>query len=207
MGGLFITIEGADGAGKTTQIELLQKLNNPQFLLTRNPGGTKFGLKLREILLNDKSVQVSEMAELFLYMADRAQHIKDVIEPALKKNLIIICDRFADSTLAYQGYGRGLSLELINDLNKIATSNLEPDLTFYLDVSPEVGLARAKEQNKMEAEGLKFQQKVRNGFLELAKKNPERFITIDTSQNNINEVHQIILSEIENANKKINSLI
>lgn len=197
MRGFFITLEGVDGAGKTTQLQLLQKKTEAQdWLFTRNPGGTFFGQKLREILLNDRSCQLSQMAELFLYMSDRAQHISEIIQPALLEKKIIICDRFADSTLAYQGYGRGLNIESIQNLNKMATHNLKPDLTILFDIDPEVGLKRAKSQDKIEEEGLEFQKKIRHGFLQLASQEPERFKIVDTQNNDIQQVHQIVLKSI-----------
>ena len=197
MKSFFITLEGVDGAGKTTQIELLRQIPLAQnWLFTRNPGGTSFGQKLREILLNDRTCQLHEMAELFLYMADRAQHIHEIIQPALRNGQIVICDRFIDSTLAYQGYGRGLNTELIKQLNKIATSDLKPDLTILFDINPKIGLERAKSKDKIEEEGLDFQQKIRLGFLQLVSEEPERFVIIDTEKNNIQEAHQKVIESI-----------
>lgn len=194
---LFVTLEGPDGAGKTTQLNLLKEIAHKEgWVLTRNPGGTPFGEKLREILLNDKTVHLHQNAELLLYMADRAQHVNEVIEPAIKKGKVIICDRFIDSTVAYQGYGRGLNIELIHQLNGLATHNLKPDLTILLDIDPAQGLSRAKSNDKMEAEGERFQAKVRAGFLELAAGEPERFKVIDTGTYSAQEVHQLILEAI-----------
>ncbi len=195
--GVLITLEGPDGAGKTTQLNLLKKIADDKgWLLTRNPGGTNFGLKLREILLEDRSVKLHEIAELFLYMADRAQHMSEVIEPALKAGKVVICDRFIDSTVAYQGYGRGLNIQLIHDLNKTATHNIQPDLTILFDIDPEIGLSRAKSKDKMEAEGFKFQAKVRDGFLELAEQNPKRFKIVDTGSHSIEQVQAEVVELI-----------
>lgn len=201
---LFVTLEGPDGAGKTTQLELLKKFGHDKdWIFTRNPGGTDFGLKLREILLNDQSVSLNPLAELFLYMSDRAQHINDVVKPALEQNKIVICDRFIDSTVVYQGYARGLDIELIHKLNKTAIQGFVPNITFLLDVDPETGLGRSEKRSggndKIEAEGIQFQEKVRKGFLELAENNKSRFVVIDTVKNNPEQVHEIIIKEIQAA--------
>jgi dTMP kinase len=196
---IFVTLEGPDGAGKTTQLNLLKPIAQQEgWVLTRNPGGTPFGERLRELLLNDRSVHLHQIAELLLYMADRTQHMKEVVEPALKEGKVVICDRFIDSTVAYQGFGRGLNVELINQLNGLATHNIKPDLTILLDINPEQGLGRAKSGDKIEAEGSKFQAKVRAGFLELAGAEPKRFTVIDAGNNNIQEVHQLVLEAIKN---------
>jgi len=199
--GLFVTVEGPDGAGKTTQINLLTSFAQKEgWLLTRNPGGTNFGLKLREILLNDLTISVNPIAELLLYMADRAQHVQEVIAPAIQAGKVVICDRFIDSTASYQGYGRGLDLNFIHQLNEKAIQGYKPNLTFLLDLDPEIGLQRAKSRSdvkdKLEAEGLNFQKKVRAGFLELAASEPERFCVIDVANKTAEEVHQIMLNEI-----------
>ncbi|MDX1919604.1 MAG: dTMP kinase [Candidatus Caenarcaniphilales bacterium] len=204
--GLFITIEGPDGSGKSTQVEKLAALankntNKNNWILTKNPGGTSLGIKIRKLLLEDTSVNLHPIAELFMYMADRAQHVNEVVKPALKDGKIVICDRFIDSTVAYQGYARGLDKELISNLNNLATQNIKPDLTIILDVSPEIGLKRASlkyngSHDKLEAEGLDFQRKVREGFLELAQKEIRKFRVINTEELTIEEVHQKILEEI-----------
>ncbi|MDJ0625189.1 MAG: dTMP kinase [Candidatus Caenarcaniphilales bacterium] len=206
--GIFVTLEGPDGAGKTTQLEMLKPIAEDRgWLLTRNPGGTNFGLKLREILLNDQSVRLNPLAELFLYMADRAQNIEEVVKPSLDKT-VVICDRFIDSTVAYQGYARGLNTELIHQLNEVAIQGVQPDITFLLDVDPGIGLSRSKkrsgESDKMESEGILFQDKVRKGFLKLAEQNKERFLVIDTVKYTPDKVHKIIISKI---NEKLNSKI
>ena len=193
--GLFITFEGGDGCGKTTQINLLDEyLRNKGFktLLTREPGSKGLGIKLREILLNYDG-EVSPVAESFLFLADRAQHVDCIIKPALKEGTIVLCDRHTDSTVAYQGYGRGLDLEQIYSLNKIATSGLKPDLTIVLDVDVETSQKRVgAEKDRMESAGIEFFERVRNGFLEIAKQEPERVKVVDSTQS-IEEIHKQIL--------------
>lgn len=192
---MFITLEGIEGAGKST---LLQKLvehfknQNKKVCVTREPGGSELGLKLRSIILNANET-ITPQAELFLFLADRAQHVSDVIQTALSHGEIVICDRYVDSTIAYQGYGRGMKIELLKNLNAIATNNCMPNKTFLLDLDPTIGLTRAKRRNtldnltqsegRFEAEELAFHQKIRTGFLELAKENPHRFTILDATQN------------------------
>lgn len=193
--GLFITFEGADGCGKTTQIKLLDeylRAKGYQTLLTREPGSKGLGEKLREILLNYDG-EVSPVAESFLFLADRAQHVDCIIKPALEKGIILLCDRHTDSTLAYQGYGRGLDLEEIRKLNKIATSGLTPDLTIVLDVDIETSQARVgAEKDRMESAGIEFFQRVRNGFLEIAKQEPER-VKVINSADSIENIHKKVV--------------
>ena len=196
--GLFITFEGADGCGKTTQIELLDKYlreKGRQILLTREPGAKGLGIKLREILLNYDG-EVSPRCESFLFLADRAQHVDCIIKPALKEGKIILCDRYTDSTAAYQGYGRELDLDRINMLNDIATGGLKPDLTIVFDVDVETSMKRVgKEKDRMESAGVEFFNKVRKGYLEIAKKEPERVKVINS------------FDTIENIHKKVVELV
>ena len=193
--GLFITFEGGDGCGKTTQIKLLDeylRAKGYETLLTREPGSKGLGIKLREILLNYDG-EVSPTAESFLFLADRAQHVDCIIKPALKKGVIVLCDRHTDSTVAYQGYGRGLDLEQIHKLNSIATSGLKPDLTIVLDVDVETSQKRVgSEKDRMESAGVEFFERVRKGFLEIAQKEPERVKVVDSTQT-IEEIHNQIL--------------
>lgn len=193
--GLFITFEGGDGCGKTTQIKLLDEYlrsKGYKTLLTREPGSKGLGVKLREILLNYDG-EVSPVCESFLFLADRAQHVDCIIKPALKEGVIVLCDRHTDSTVAYQGYGRGLDLEQIHNLNKIATSGLKPDLTIVLDVDVETSQKRVgNEKDRMESAGVEFFQKVRQGFLEIAKQEPQRVRVVDSTQS-IEEIHKQIL--------------
>lgn len=193
--GLFITFEGGDGCGKTTQIKLLDEyLRNKGYktLLTREPGSKGLGVKLREILLNYDG-EVSPTCESFLFLADRAQHVDCIIKPAIDEGVIVLCDRHTDSTVAYQGYGRGLDLAQINMLNKIATGGLKPDLTIVLDVDVETSQARVgQEKDRMESAGIEFFKRVRQGFLEIARQEPERVKVIDSKQS-IQEIHTKIL--------------
>lgn len=197
--GLFITFEGGDGCGKTTQINLLDKyLQDKGFktLVTREPGAKGLGVKLREILLNYDG-EVSPTCESFLFLADRAQHVDCIIKPALKDGVIVLCDRHTDSTVAYQGYGRGLDLEQIHKLNNIATSGLKPDLTVVLDVDVKTSMQRVgKEKDRMESAGVEFFKRVRNGFLEIAKQEPERVKVINSSDS-IENIHQQIVKLVD----------
>ena len=191
---MFITLEGMEGSGKSTLIKALQKFfeeKNKKVHITREPGGSALGKKLRAIILNAEE-KISPQAELFLFLADRAQHIEDIIKPALAQNEIVICDRYVDSTIAYQGYGRGIDINLLETLNNTATSNLLPTITFLLDLPPQKGLERANKRNaqenitlsegRFEAEELSFHSRIREGFLERAKQNPKRFTIIDATQ-------------------------
>ncbi len=205
MKGKFITLEGIDGVGKTTQLELLKIFAHEKakdnWIFTRNPGGTELGIKLREILLNDQSLRVVPLAETLLYIADRAEHISKFVIPALEEDKIIICDRFIDSTVAYQGYGRELNIANIHKLNEIAIQGIKPDLTILFDADPSISFQRAKSRgqsgDKIEAEGLEFQKKIRAGFLEIAQLEPERFCIIDVAKKNPSEIHENVLKEIE----------
>ena len=193
--GLFITFEGGDGCGKTTQIKLLDEyLRNKGYktLLTREPGSIGLGEKVREILLNYDG-EVSPVCESFLFLADRAQNVDCIIKPAIEEGTIVICDRHTDSSVAYQGYGRGLDIERINMLNNIATSGLKPDLTIVLDVDVETSQSRVgSEKDRMESAGIEFFERVRQGYLEIAKQEPERVKVVDSKQS-IEEIHKQIL--------------
>ena len=175
--GLFITFEGIDGCGKTTQIELLKESLEKKgytVLLTREPGAKGLGEKLREILLNYDG-EVSSNCESFLFLADRAQHIDTIIKPAIDKGVIVLCDRHTDSTVAYQGYGRQLDLEQIYQLNKIATNGIIPDITFILDIDIDTSLQRiSKGRDRMENSGREFFERVRKGYIEISEKEPQR---------------------------------
>lgn len=184
--GLFITFEGGEGAGKTTLIEKLEAhltQRGHQVLKTREPGGTELGEMIRSILLTHKN-PISTHAELALFLASRAQHIAEVIQPALAAGKIVLCDRFNDSSIAYQGGARGLGMQGVEKVCSFFTQNKEPHLTFYLDLDPEVGLKRAaqiKEQDRIELEALSFHKKIRESFLKLAQDKPERFRVIDAT--------------------------
>jgi dTMP kinase len=205
--GLFIVFEGPEGAGKTTQAKLLYKyLRNKGYdvVLTREPGGTKLAEAVRKIILSPK-MKIYPMTELLLYEAARAQHIEEVIKPNLQKNKIVISDRFADASVVYQGYARGLGVEFVEKLNKLVVCNVVPDITFLLDISPKEGLQRIKFNRKtsfdrLEKESLKFHIKIREGYLNIAKKR-KNFYIINVENKTFQEVHTIIVDIL---NKKFN---
>ncbi|MCC5896692.1 MAG: dTMP kinase [Phormidium sp. BM_Day4_Bin.17] len=187
MAGQLIVFEGIEGAGKTTQLQRAAAWLRSQVavpvLTTREPGGTLLGQELRHLLLKVRDAdEIAPRSELLLYASDRAQHVEQYLKPNLAQGAIILCDRYTHSTLAYQGYGRQLDLELIQQLNAIATGGLQPDLTFWLDLAPEVGLQRIQqrgEPNRLEREALAFHQRVRQGYLSLAQQDPERMIRLN----------------------------
>lgn len=193
---LFISFEGIDGTGKTTQITKVAeylKEHGYESIVTRDPGGTDLGCKLRDILLNYKG-KIYSRCELLLYIADRAQHVDEKIRPALVDNKFVLCDRFVDSSVAYQGYARGIDIELINGLNNIATDGLMPDITFIFDIDVDTSFARVgKNKDRLESEAREFFENVRNGYLELAKKYPERIHVIDATQ----DIDKVYLGIIE----------
>lgn len=185
--GILITFEGIDGSGKTTQINaLIQRLQEAgmSYRLFREPGGTEIGEKIRDILLDKKNENMLNVTELLLYSASRYQLTVSEIIPALEAGNVVICDRFYDSTTAYQGYGRGIDLEFIYRLNDIATNSVTPDKTFILDIDLEERRKRLGKKNldRLERETLEFHRKVRMGFLEMAEQNPERFVVLDGNQ-------------------------
>ena len=187
---LLITFEGIEGCGKTTQIahlsSYLQKIHR-SFLLTREPGGTELGERIRQVLLSAENVAIEPMAELYLYAAARVQHIRQVILPALQAGKIVLCDRFADATFAYQGYGRRLNGAWIEKIHTSTMDNITPDVTFLLDLPVEEGLQRAVKrmakqavkEDRFEKEALDFHRRVREGYLVLARREPERIIILD----------------------------
>ena len=186
--GKFITLEGIDGCGKTTQIELLQQyLRERGFTVetTREPGGTVLAEAIRCLLLEPRYGPVEARAEVFLYAAARAQHVAERIQPALQAGKLVLCDRYVDSSIAYQGYGRGLGAELVRQVNDLATGGLRPDLTLVLDVAVEVGLKRRRSHtaaDRLEQEDLDFYRRVRQSYRELASQEPERVYLIDASR-------------------------
>ena len=207
MDGYFITMEGPDGGGKTTQLRLLGEYlrsKNLDVLLTREPGGTPLAEKIRQLLLDPASGRVYPAAEALLYAASRAQHVAEVILPALKQGRIVLCDRFVDSSIVYQGLGRGLDSRALIDLNRFAAQGLEPQLTILLDLTPEQGLARLNKRNKeaqqepdrLEQESLDFYHKVRLGYLSLARANPARFEII-RAEDEVGSIHRQIIAVLE----------
>ena len=185
--GYFITLEGPDGCGKTTQLEFLAayiRSTGREVLTTREPGGVVAAEKIRKLLLDPK-IKLAPRAETLLYLAARAEHIYEKIRPALNDGKVVICDRFTDSTLVYQGFVRGLDMEMLHQLSTLATDGLEPDLTLLLDAPPQKLLVRRTErgvQDRFENEGLAFQEKVRAGFLLLAKQEPQRIKVVNALQ-------------------------
>jgi len=205
---LFITFEGIEGCGKTTQVKrLVKRLNrfDIPLITTLEPGGTSIGKHIRGILLDSNNKDLSPLTELLLYAADRAQHVEEVIKHALDQGKWVICDRFFDATVAYQGSARGLDMELIKILNEKVTQGVQPDLTLLLDCPEEVGLGRAitrnktqsqKGQDRFEREKLDFHRAVRKGYLELARKNHKRFAVIDATLA-VDEMEEKIFEHIQ----------
>ncbi len=206
----FITFEGVDGSGKTTQLHALESYFQERGRLcaiTREPGGTALGRLIRQVLLEVGKQPIAAPTELFLYLADRAQHVQEVILPALAAGKVVICDRYTDSTLAYQGYGRGIDLQFLRRLNEFADRGVQPDLTFLLDCPVELGLSRTAQrhrkitsgenrEDRFEHEKLEFHQKVRAGFLEMARAEPWRFRVVDAARS-VEEVAQEIRTVID----------
>ena len=203
--GSFITFEGPDGSGKTSQLQLavawLKTLGIP-LLVTREPGGTPIGEEIRKLLHDTRNTEMSSEAEILLYSASRAQHVAEIILPALKEGKVVLCDRFYDSTYAYQGYGRGLPMESLQLITRFATQNLTPDLTVYLDIAPEIGIQRRERGgdvlNRLDREALAFHQRVRDGYLNLIQANPGRWRSIDAS-GTIDEIHSVVRKVLKKA--------
>ena len=203
MKGIFITFEGIDGCGKSTQCEMLKeylKENNKDFIFVREPGGTVIGERIREILLDKKNSQMTVKTELLLFEAARAQITDEVIKPALEEGKIVLCDRFFDSSSAYQGMARGMGMDFVAGLNMAATGGLKPDVTFFFDISAEEALERrgkrGEASDRIELAGLKFQEDVRRGYIELAKNSDGRVITIDATKG-IDEIFEVVKSSLE----------
>jgi dTMP kinase len=191
---LFITFEGVEGSGKTTQIQRLKRYLTQKGIpckATREPGGCPIGEKVRKILLNPDHCEMSPLSELLLYEASRAQHVIEVIKPLLKKRMVVLCDRFSDASIAYQGYGRKLDLKWVKRLNRLSSQGIKPDITFLLDCPSNLGLKRALQRNqtlkkekeeRFEREKIQFHHRVRKGYLSIAKKEPHRVKVIDTRE-------------------------
>lgn len=214
MHGLLIVFEGVEGSGKTTQMQrcldwlqvsdlrssIGEDGEKTPVVVTREPGGTSLGLGLRELLLEGHSYVIQDRAELLMYAADRAQHVEEFLKPQLALGAIVLCDRYTDSTLAYQGYGRGLDLKLIQQLNQIATGGLESDLTLWLDLDVEMGLKRARQRgtaDRIEQADIEFHRRVQQGFVQLADLYPQRIVRIDASlsEEEVNLAIQEILTQ------------
>lgn len=198
---LFITLEGGDGAGKSTQIDNIKKYfeeKGRECVITREPGGTPVGEKLREVLLDCANGEMEDVTEMMIFAASRAQHVRELIRPSLAEGKIVICDRFKDSSIAYQGIGRDLG-DMVEAVNGIAVDGLVPDITFWLDVDPETGKARASSAgalDRLEKEKMDFHQKVYEGYLRLQKENPERIKRIDATKP-IEEIKEDIYAELD----------
>ena len=202
---MLITLEGIEGSGKTTQIDYIasyfQKFGL-DYIITKEPGGTVIGEKIRSILLDPGNINIHPMTELLLYAADRVQHIKELINPMIESGKIVICDRFYDSTTVYQGFTRGIDISLIQQLNRLVLEGLAPDMTFILDLNPEIGLKRAWKQindgsrseseTRFENEKLQFHESVRNGYLALARQEPDRFVVVDASMDPVKVGEKIL---------------
>jgi dTMP kinase len=188
--GLFITVEGPEGAGKSTLLpQLGQKLIEDGYhvVQTREPGGISIAEQIREVILNKENIEMDERTEALLYAAARRQHLVEKVIPAVKEGAIVVCDRFIDSSLAYQGYARGIGVDEVLEINEFAIKDTMPDLTLYFDISPEVGLQRIKkhsgrEVNRLDLEKIEFHEKVREGYHILLERFPDRMKTIDASQ-------------------------
>ena len=203
MKGFFITFEGVEGSGKSTQINLLAERleeNGKEVVLTREPGGTKLGEKIRDLLLDPDNIDIDDRAEILLYAADRAQHVKKKIIPALNEGKIVLADRYFDSNIAYQGYGRKLEMKMVRKINEWVIRDVWPDLTILLDIDPKLGLERArnlssdKKGDRLEQEIITFYENVRQGYLDLAEEE-NRFVKINGKQKarQINsEIFQIV---------------
>lgn len=222
MSGLFITFEGGEGSGKTTQLKLLVnriRTSGKEVIETRDPGGTAIGKEIRTLLLHSPldtcgdrpgSVPIAAATELLLYEASRAQLVRELIAPALARGTVVICDRFTDSTLAYQGFGRGIDFNMIQRLSRFSTDGLVPDLTLLLDLDPGIGLTRCRRGaiadastglstepscwDRIEAEPLDFHQRIRGGYLALAREDPDRIAVIDASLG-VSEIETVVWNE------------
>ena len=187
MRGLFITLEGGDGAGKSTQIRNIEGFFGKKGLVvvhTREPGGTAISEKLRDILLDSSNLEMHAVTEMLIYAASRAQHVRELVMPALEEGKIVICDRFLDSSMAYQAYGRGLG-DMVDIVNSYATDGLSPDITFWMDIDPKAGRERVSKMgalDRLEMEQLDFHYKVYEGYRTLAEQNPDRIKRIDAGK-------------------------
>lgn len=206
MKGIFISIEGMDGSGKTTQIQMLREYfekEGRKVIITREPGGTRISEDIRETILDIRNQEMGDITEALLYAASRAQHVHELIKPALERGDIVICDRFVDSSIVYQGFARGLGEEMVRTINNYAIQGIMPDITFFLDIDHATGMERKKNQqelDRLEAEKERFHQLVREGYHRLIEKEGNRIISVDASRS-IETIHQdlvrAVLSKIE----------
>lgn len=200
--GVFLTMEGPDGAGKSTQIELLRDYLSRKgydIIVCREPGGTKISEAIRQVILNKDFTEMSHITELLLYTAARAQLMEEVIRPALKEGKVVICDRFVESSAVYQGIARGMGIELVYEINQYAIGDTLPDLTIMIDLDAKTGISRKKEQaelDRMEREALDFHEKVVKGYREIAALHPERIYKVDGHQT-IEEIHKKIAAAVD----------
>lgn len=213
--GLFVTFEGPEGSGKTTQIKKAGdylRRKNISFIITKEPGGTKLGNELRNLLLNKSSLKIAGKSELLLFAAARAQHVEETIMPALDDGKVVLCDRYSDATVAYQGFGRGLEIGEVRWINNFSSQFLQPDLTLFFDLPVDVGLKRAMSriskiagssvEDRFEREDLQFHVRVREGYLALIKSEPERFRIIDALRG-IPEVHREVCFHLGKSLKRL----
>jgi dTMP kinase len=205
--GLFITFEGVEGCGKTTQMRLLKErlsATGHKVVSTREPGGCPIADKIRAILLDAENISITPLSELLLYAAARAQHVQEVIVPALQRGETVLCDRFTDATVAYQGHGRGLDLATIEQLNELATGGTQPELTVLIDCPVQIGLSRAlarieaahgAREERFELESVRFHERVREGYLDLAAAFPRRFVVVDGS-GDVEQTEQLVMQAL-----------
>jgi len=207
--GIFITLEGPEGSGKSTQLSLLAEeleRRDIAYITTREPGGTPIANALRAILLDNATLNLGARAELLMLQAARADHVEKVIRPAIERGLIVLCDRFSDSSIAYQGAGRGVDREFIEGLNFFSTAGLLPDLTILVDIDPAIGLSRAGRQgalelDRVESAGLDFHQRVREGFLSLVDKEPDRVCLFDGAKDKTELAREILILVLERSGR------
>ena len=201
-------MEGPDGSGKTTQITMLKdqlEAEGYEVVVTREPGGTKISEKIRGIILDKDNTEMDDVAEALLYAASRAQHVAEIIKPSIEKGSIVICDRFVDSSVVYQGIGRGLGIELVEQINKPAIRDFMPDITFLFKLSPNIGIKRKidqGDQDRLEREELDFHKRVYEGYLKLENRYSNRIIGIDANQS-IDEIHHEIVQLLNQLLKKV----
>ncbi len=200
--GIFITVEGTDGSGKTTQIKLMDEYlrsKGHEVIVTREPGGTKINEKIRSIILDPENQEMGMITEMLLYASARAQLVSEVIKPALSEGKLVICDRFVDSSYVYQGFGRGLNLKMITEINRVALDGIAPDITFFFDISPNVALKRRIDStgaDRIEKEKMEFHMRVYNGYKKLAMLYPDRIKIVD-SDRSIEEIFEDVRSCID----------